>query len=199
MEYQKIINLLDTAPNQPSKFKTKNWVDIGDESHGVYNIGSQIKFKTSMLRSGLCDYSEVYILVKGTITVPNTGTAATPNNKNKKVIFKNCAPFTDCVSEINNKGIDYAKDIDEVMPMYNLIEYSDTDSKISGSLRQYYRDDPFMKNNCFIVDVPNNPGSALFKSKQKLTGQTGNGGTKDVQIMIPLKYLSNFRELLKCY
>ena len=74
--------MLDSAPNQPSKFKTKTWVVINDESHGVYNIGSEIKFKASMLRSSLCDYSEACILVKGTITVPNT--AAGPNNRNKQ-------------------------------------------------------------------------------------------------------------------
>ena len=67
----------------------------------------------------------MYILVKGTIAVTNTGTAVAPNNRNKKVIFKNCAPFTYCISEINNKEIDHAKKIDVVMPMYNLIEYSD--------------------------------------------------------------------------
>ena len=94
MEHQKIINLFDNTPNQPSKFKTKNWVEINDESNGVYNTGSRIKFKNSILRSSLYDYSDAQILVKGTITVPNTGTAATPNNRNKKVIFKNRAPFT---------------------------------------------------------------------------------------------------------
>ena len=76
MEYQKIINLLDYAPNQPSKFKTKNWVEINDESRGVYNIGSQIKFRTSLLRSSLCYYSDTYILVKETITVSKTGTTS---------------------------------------------------------------------------------------------------------------------------
>ena len=76
MEYQKIINLLDYAPNQPSKFKTKNWVEINDESHGVFNIGSQIKFRTSMLRSSLCYYSDTYILAKEAITVSKTGTTS---------------------------------------------------------------------------------------------------------------------------
>ena len=76
MEYQKIINLLDYAPNQPSKFKTKNWVEINDESRGVYNIGSQIKFRTSLFRSSLCYYSDTYILVKETITVSKTGTTS---------------------------------------------------------------------------------------------------------------------------
>ena len=119
MEYQKIIYLLDNTPNQPSKFKTKNWVQINDEQHRVYNIGSQIMFNTSMLRSSLCDYSETYIFAKETITVPNTGTVAAPNNRNKKVIFKSCAPLTDCINEINSKKIDQAKDNDVVMPMCN--------------------------------------------------------------------------------
>ena len=134
MEYQKITNLLDNASNQPSKFRTKNWVEINDESRGGYNVNSQIKFKTTMLKSILCDYSDAYILVKGTITVNNIGRAAAPNNRNKKVIFKNCAPFTKCISKINNTQIDNAKYIDVVLPMYNLIEYSDNFSKTSGSL-----------------------------------------------------------------
>ena len=87
----------------------------------MYNTGSQIKFKNSKLRTSLCDYRDAHILVKGTITVPNTGTAATPNDKNKILIFKTCAPFTDFVSEINNTEIDRAKNIDVVMPMYSLV------------------------------------------------------------------------------
>ena len=87
-----------------------------------------------MLRSSLCDYSDSHILVKGTITVPNTGTAAAPNNRNKEVIFKNGAPFTDCIGEINNKQIDHAKGIDVVMSLYNLIEYSANYSKTSRIL-----------------------------------------------------------------
>ena len=82
MEYQKIMNLLDNASNQPSNFRTKNWVKINDESRGGYNVNSQIRFKTTMLKSSLCDNSDVYILVKGKITVNNTGTAAAPNNRN---------------------------------------------------------------------------------------------------------------------
>ena len=88
-----------------------------------------------MLRSSLCDYSDAYILVKGNITVNNTAAdGAAANNTNKKVIFKNCAPFTNCISKINNTQVDNAKDIDIVMPMYNLIEYSNNYSKTSGSL-----------------------------------------------------------------
>ena len=84
MEYQKITSLLDNASNQPSKFRTKNWVEISDEIRGGYNVNSQIKFKTPMLKSSLCDYSDAYILVKWTVTVNNTGKAAAPNNRTKK-------------------------------------------------------------------------------------------------------------------
>ena len=124
MEHQKIANLLDDASsNQPSKFKTKHWVEVNDESRGTYNVNSQIKFKTTMLKSSLCDYSDAYVHVKGTITVDNAAAAdADANNTNKKVIFKNYAPFTICISEINNTQVGNAKDIDIVMPMYNLIE-----------------------------------------------------------------------------
>ena len=122
MEYQKIINLLDNTSNEPSKFKTKNWVQMNDKSRGTNNINSQIKFKTTMLKSSLCDYSDAYILVKGYIAVPNTATAgADANNTNKKVIFKNCAPFTNCINEKNNTQVDNAKDIDIVMPMYSIV------------------------------------------------------------------------------
>ena len=131
--------MLDNTQNQPSKFRTKNWVEINDESRGTYSTNSQTKFKTSMLRSSLCDYSDPYIAVKGTITVPNIGTVATQNNRNKEVIFKNCTPFTDWMSEINNTQIDNAKDIDVVMNIYNLIEYSENYSKASRSLWLYYR------------------------------------------------------------
>ena len=87
-----------------------------DESRGTYNVNSQIKFKTTMLKSSLCDYSDAYILVKGTITVNNTAAAdADANNTNKKVIFKNCPSFINCISEINNTQVDNAKDLDIVM------------------------------------------------------------------------------------
>ena len=110
MEYQKIINLLDNKPNQPTKFRTKNWVEINDDARGTYNTNSQSKFKIWMLRSSLCDYSDAYILVKGTIPIaPAPPLAAQPNHNDKELVFKNCAPFTDCISEINNTQIDNAK------------------------------------------------------------------------------------------
>ena len=145
MEYQKIANLIDDASNQPSKFRTKNWVEINDKSRGTDNAA-----------------------------------------------FKNRAAFTNCISEINDTQIDYAKDIDIVMPMYNLIEYSDNYLKTPGSLWQYYRDEP----------NDNLANSKPFKSKIKTTGKTpAAGNEKDVEIMVPLKYLSNFwrtLEMINC-
>ena len=137
--------MLDNTPSQPAKFRTKYWVEINDDSRGKYNINSQIKFKNSMLRSRLCDYSDVYILVSGNI------------------IVKNCAPFTNCISETNNKKIDNAS----VMPMYDLIEYSDNYFEISESLWQYYIDEPLLIFLLIITTV-------LCLDR------------------VPLKYLSNF-------
>ena len=146
MEYQKIARLLDSASNQPSKFRTRNWVKINDENRGRYD-SNNIKFKTTMLRSNLCDYADAYILVKGMITITvegNDAAARQADERDKGVTFKNCVPFTKCISRTNNTGIDIdtAQDNDIVMPMYNLIEYSDNYSKTSGSLWQYYRDGP---------------------------------------------------------
>ena len=153
MEYQKIANLLDDASsNQPFKSKTKNWGEVNDESRGTCNVNIQIKFKTTMLRSSLCDYSDAYIHVKGTITVNTAAAPAAANNTNEKVIFKNCAPFTICISENNNTQVDNAKDIDIVMPMYNLIEYSPAYEKISGSLWRYCKDIPAVNNDNAVVN-----------------------------------------------
>ena len=186
MEYQKIANLIDDTSNKPSKFKTKNWVEIDDESRGTYNVNGQIKFKTTMSKSSLCDYSDVYILVKGKITITGAGddaAARQADERDKGVAFKNCAPFTNCISEINNTQVENVKDIDIAMFMYNLIEYSENYVKTSGSLWQYFRDEP-------DDDLED---SESFKFKIKITGKTPNTGyEKDVEIMVPLKYLSNF-------
>ena len=147
------MNLLNDKSNQPSKFRTKNWVEINDDVRIVYSPNKQIRFKTSMLRSSLCDYSDAYILVKGNITVNDTATAdAAANNTNKKVIFKNCAPVRNCISKINNTQIDDAEYIDIVMTMYNLIEYSDNYSQTSGSLWQYCKEIPAINDDGNIVD-----------------------------------------------
>ena len=172
MEYRKIIKLLENAPNQASKFRTKNWVEINDDTRGTYTTNSQIKFKTSMLRSRLCDHSNAYMLVNATITLTWAGdndTARRLGERNKGAIFKNCVPFIDCISEINNTQIDNAKYMDIVMPMY-LIEYSDNHSKTSESLREYYRDNP----NDNITE------SESFKYKIKITGKTPPAGNKRI-------------------
>ena len=122
MENQKIINLMDNTPNQPIKFRTKNCVETNGEERGTYNTNRQIKFKTSILRSSLCDYSDVCILLSGTITV--AALAAGTGNNDIQIVFKNRAAFTNCISEINNMQIGNAKYIDVVMRMYNLIEYT---------------------------------------------------------------------------
>ena len=146
MEYQKKGNLLNDEWNKPSKFRTRNWVQISNDITGSYSPNKQIRFKTTMLRSSLCDYSDAYILVKEKISVN-----AAANNTNKKAIFKNCAPFTNCIRKINNTQIDNAEYIVIVMPMYSLIEYSDNYSKISGSLWQYCKDIPAVNNDDDIV------------------------------------------------
>ena len=189
--------MIDDTSNQPSKFRTRNWVEINDESRGAYNVNSQIKFKTTMLKSSLCDYSHAYIFVKGTISVNNTAAAGAAVNTNKKVIFKNCATFTNCIREINNTQVHNTKDIDIVMPMYNLIEYSDNYAKTTGSLWQYCKDIPARNNNNEITEFTGGNTTDSFNFKAKITGQTGNGGTNDVEIIVPLKYLSNFWRTLE--
>ena len=151
-----------------------------------------------MLRSSLCDYDNAYILAKGNISVNNTAAeGAAANNTNKKVIFKNCAPFTSCISKINNTQIDNAEYIDIVMPMYNLIEYSDNYSKTSGSLWQYCKDIPGVDDDGDIVDFNGANATDSFNFKTEITGQTNNDGIINVEIMVPLKYLSNFWRTLE--
>ena len=155
-----------------------------------------------ILRSSSCDYSDAYILVSGTITITATGAddaAKRLDERNKGVVFKNCAPFTDCINETNNTQIDNSKFIDVVIPMYNLTEYSNNYSKTSESLWKYYIDDP----NDNITQ------SESFKFKIKITRKTpAAGNTNDVEIAVPLKYLRVplkylkyliFGELLKCH
>ena len=153
-----------------------------------------------MLKFSLCGYSDVYILLKGTITVPYTAAAdMNANNANKKVISKNCVPFINRISEINDTQVDNAKDIDIVMPMYNLKEYSHNYSKTSGRLWQYCKDIPAVNNNGNIVEFNGANATDSFNFKAKITGETGDNGTKEVEIMVPLKYLSNFGEPLNAF
>ena len=186
MECQKIANLLESevllsASSQPFKFRTRNWVEINDESIGTYR-GNDIRFKTTLLRSNLCDYVDAHILVKGIITITGAGNddaTKLADERDKGVTFKSCASFTKCISRIKNTDIDNAQDIHIVMPKYNLFEYSDNHSKTSGSLWQYYEDD--LNDNI--------ESSESFKYKIKITGKIANNdNTKDVEIIVPLKY-----------
>ena len=140
MEYKKIMNLLGNKPNQRSKFRTKKFVDIIEDSHGTYHTASQIRFKISKLKSSLSDYSGAYILVI-TITIkggPDNNTEANKrtDERNKDVIFKNCAQFIECTNKINNTQIDYGKDLDIKMPMYNLCGSSSFKSKAKKNPRK---------------------------------------------------------------
>ena len=152
-----------------------------------------------MLRSSLCDYIEACILFEGNITIDSTASAdAAANNTNKKVILKNCDPFTNSISKINNTQIDNDEYIDIVMPMHNLIEYSDNYSKTSGSQWKYCKEIPAVGNasNIFAFDGTNAADS--FNLKIKITGQTGDDGRiNNVEMMVPLKYLSNFWRTLE--
>ena len=160
MEYEKINHLLDNTLNQLSKFSANNWIETNDHSREVYNFNSDIGFKTLNLKSRLCNYNDVYILVKGTITIAAAGAAVAArkaDERDKGVTFKNCASFNNGKPEINNTKIDNARDMYTVMAMYNIVEYSDNYSKTSGSLWKYYKDEP--NNN--LTDFQS------FKSKKK--------------------------------
>ena len=184
MEFQKIINLLDTAYDNKDlpRFATKKWIEIYDQSEKNYNSNKQIRIRTSMLRSDLCDFSDAHIVVKGTITAEGDNNA---NKQNKNLAFKNDAPFINFISKINGVKIDNAEDLDVIMPMYNLIEYSKNYRKTTGSVWNYYRDEP-------SNPIPSN--SESFKYKTSITGKTprNHDSLTNVKVAIPLKHLSNF-------
>ena len=143
MENQKIINLLDKDDTNSKHFATKKWYIINDESNTNYGVNKDtgaenpdtIKYDTRVLKPNLCDYAEAYILVDGTIRPTNAVNAT-------RLALKNCAPFTNCNLEINDEHVDMAENLDIVMPMYNLIEYSDNYQDSSATLYQYKRDEP---------------------------------------------------------
>ena len=135
MEHYKISKLSNDST--VSKFVTRKWIEVNDLSGGQYSTIKNIKFNTPILRSDLCDYSDAYIVVKGTITAAGTADA---NKRNKKLNLKNIAPFRSCLPKINNTFVDNAKDLTIVLPMHNLLEYSDNYSMASGSLWNYNRD-----------------------------------------------------------
>ena len=205
MEYYKITNLLGTTLDEVPRFITKKWVKVYDQSGSAndrYKPNKQIRFKTSMLRSDLCDFSDAYIVVKGDITLEGDNDA---NKRNKNLAFKNNAPFINCISKINGVKIDNAEDLDVVMPMYNLLEYSKNYRKTTGSFWNYYRDKPNNNPlNSYNADPITN--SESFKYKTSITGKTSDenheknenteqGNTKvkrNLEIVVPLKYLSHF-------
>ena len=203
MEYDKINNLLlseDNESEQLSKFVTREYVRV-NSLLDTYNENKSIRFKAPMLRSNLCDYSDAYILVKGTITVNGVVNGAENYiaRRNRPLILKNNAPFVSCITRINGELIEDADDLDIVMPMYNLLEYSKNYRKTIGSLYNYYRDELSDDNNPTNFPSTNVVNSETFKYKNKIIGNTYNGtagndrlGTKKIELAIPLKYLGNF-------
>ena len=192
---------------QLSKFVTREYVRVNSLSN-TYNENKSIRFKTPMLRSNLCDYSDAYIVVKGTITVTAPGVNNNADNirdkRNRPLILKNGAPFVSRITRINGELIEDADDLDIVMPMYNLLGYSKNYRKTIGSLYNYYRDelsDDADDNNFDNIKVVN---SNTFKYKNKTIGDTYNlnagtqgydvkkNGTQDLELAISLKYLGNF-------
>ena len=121
MEFNKINNLLKTEHNEVPRFITKKWIEVQSQSGNTYNTRKPVRFKTSMLRSGLCDYSDAYVWVKGKITVTNPNDNA---NFDRRLTLKNNAPFISCISKINGELVENAEDLDIAMSMYNLLEYS---------------------------------------------------------------------------
>ena len=197
MENQKIINLLDKIDTDSKHFTTKKWYIINDENNTIYGVNKDtgadnpdtIKYDTRVLKPNLCDYAEAYILVDGTIRATNAVNAT-------RLALKNCAPFTKCNLEINDEHVDTAENLDIVVPMYNLIEYSDNYQDSSATLYQYKRDEPPEDDAVADLTADN---SSYFKYKIKLLGNVtevvGNAaGVRrlNVKIVVPLKYLSNF-------
>ena len=183
MEFQKIINLLDITSDDKDlpRYVTKKWIEVYDQSEKNYNPNKEIRIKTLMLRSDLCDFSDAYIVVKGVITVTS------PNNakRNKSVTFKNNAPFINCITKINGIKIDNVEDLEVVMPMYNLLEYSKNYKKKTGGLWNYYRDQP---------SEPLSTNSESFKYKTSIVGKApqDNDSLTDVEVAVLLKHLNNF-------
>ena len=193
----------DNESEQLSKFLTGEYVRVNSLSN-TYNKNKSIRFKTPMLRSNLCDYSDAYILVEGKIVVLAPGVNNDANNirdkKNRSLILKNNAPFVSCITRINGELIEDADDLDIVMPMCNLLEYSKNYRKAIASLYNYYRDELGGNDN----NNDNTINSEAFRYKNKITGNTYNvdagaqvydvnkNDTQKIELAIPLKYLGNF-------
>ena len=175
METQKIVNLLNDSEKLNSKFVTRKWYIINDQNNGQYGRGNEndstIKFESKVIKPNLCDYSDAYILVTGDIKVK---AAAADTN----VAFKNCAPFTRCVTHINDEHVETAENLDIIMPMYNLIEYSDNYADSSGSLYQFKRDESSINNAGNLLNVALD-NSTSFKYKASLSGKSDDADGND--------------------
>ena len=193
MENQKIINLLDKSDTNSKHFATKKWYIINDENNTNYGVNKDtgannpdtIKYDTRVLKPNLCDYPDAYILVDGTIRAANAN-ADVGNNVGTRLALKNCAPFTKCNLKINDEHVDTAENLDKVMPMYNLIEYSNNYQDSSATLYQYRRDEPPEADP--IADLMHNNSTSL-EYKIKLLGNpvTDNNIEKtNVKIVVPL-------------
>ena len=184
MEFQKIENFLETTSDDKNlpRFVTKKLIEVYDQSEKNYSPNKEIRIKTSMLRSDLCNFGDVYIVVEGDITFEGDNDA---NKRNKNLAYKNNTLFINCISKINGVKIDIAKDLDVVIPMYNLLEYSKYYRKTTGSLWNCYRDEP---------SNPLSSSSESFKCKTSIVGKTlqSNDSLTNAKIVIPLKHLSNF-------
>ena len=161
METQKIANLLHDANNESSKIATRKWYVTNDQNKTDYGEGNKdctiVKFETKVIKSNLCDYSDAHILVTGNIT-------ATGGDANTRVAFKNCAPFTKCITHINDEHVDNADNLAIILPMYNLIEYSDSYSDTSWSLWQFKRDEQNMNNGNPANVTTDDSSSFKYKS-----------------------------------
>ena len=192
MENQKIINLLNKDDTDSKHFAIKKWYIINDENNTNYGVNKDtgannpdtIKYDTRILKPNLCDYADAYILVDGTIRAEGA-------DANTRLVLKNCAPFIKCNLEINDKHVDTAENLDIVMPMYNLIVYSDNYQDSSATLYQYKRDEPPAR----LINNLTQVNSKSFNYKIKLLGNPVYAGgieRRNVKIVVPLKYLSNF-------
>ena len=185
MKTQKIVNSLSGSDNKNSKFLTKKWYVIDSESKGNYSPDNRINFWTSTLESSLCDYSDTYVLITGTVTV-------TGGNANRKVVFKNRALSKECRIEINEAFVNNAENTNIAMPMFNLIKYSDNNSDTSGSLWKFKRD----KLNADKVNANLDDNDApSFTYKASIIANTvadGDNSKKKLKLAVPFKYLSNF-------
>ena len=172
MEYQKITNLLGTTIDKIPRFITKKWVEVHDQSGSADD--DIIRFKTLMVRSDLCDYSNAYIVVKGDIVLTNANGRRAIDKRNRFLTFKNNAPFTNCISNVNNVLIDNAEDLYFLMPMYNFLEYIKNYKKTTGNFWNYYRDEPNNPplNDDDTVNYNADPRTESLKYNSSITGKT---------------------------